>query len=894
MSDKTRYSSADFFRDAKPMLQGVAQVASAVKKAYGPKGHAIKIRPETGKLRYTKRGFLIIDALTPDGRVEARGARMIKLAAGGASQHSGDGAATAAIISEAILHAGESLVAAGTDPFDLESGIALGVNAALRHLKRQAQRRLTPQQITCVATIAADNDSEIGETIGRMIVAGDEPGAIDIMGGPEPGVAVEHGHILMVGPGAGVDLPERMLRARTALRSLDLALDGGVVAGGGAALLHAADALRTLKGASRGETAGIDIVRRALQAPARQLALTAGGDPESIARAVMKRQDFGFGYDVVGHKLGDMYDAGIIDALKVVGGAVQQAGKIACAYVTVPGVLGAGARTVSNFRRRNRDFAGVFPEMFGQVTEPDVDVGQGDPYGDDADEDGGGGGGTPRLADDREPDPGEERGERPVRHLVGRFPERVAIGGFADLMVRVAMTAVAGQSAPIALNEIPAEGLILTISVIAPAFEVEAPATALLLVPAQGDSALVGFRLKAMKEGAAEIHVAAFHGGTKVGDLKLETVIVTGALDGSPASGTASRAVGRFLKRPGEASLLVSHHEPTDTYVFIWGDDQGWKAPVYTKKKFAALSAVVNEAAKNIEAIVRLDYSTDCEVAKRQLRARGIDLWEQLIPPEISDHFIARHEQITRISIYSDDDPFPWEMLYPFRKEPRFDGRRFLVEHVEICRWGHGRMPPAAIPVCRAAFVVADRAALAKADTEVATVTDLLKKWNAALQEKRIEEAQELFALFDQKTVSLLHFACHQSFDDDIGQIFVKNTPVAPTDFNADTVVEEAPFIFMNACRSDRKVPGYTKLGGWARSFLGAGAGAFIGTLWEVRDETAKVFAERLYEELFLADKPFGEALRAARLAVQKEAPGDPTWLAYSFYGDADARVKKL
>lgn len=134
------------------------------------------------------------------------------------------------------------------------------------------------------------------------------------------------------------------------------------------------------------------------------------------------------------------------------------------------------------------------------------------------------------------------------------------------------------------------------------------------------------------------------------------------------------------------------------------------------------------------------------------------------------------------------------------------------------------------------------------------------------------------------------------------GRAFVKyiiamvhNTPVSPTDFaDAELLADAAAFIFLNACRSDRKVPGYTKMGGWANRFLDAGAGAFIGTLWEVRDETAKIFAEKLYEELFLSNKPFGEALSCARAAVRKEAPGDPTWLAYSFYGDSDARVKKI
>jgi CHAT domain-containing protein len=236
-------------------------------------------------------------------------------------------------------------------------------------------------------------------------------------------------------------------------------------------------------------------------------------------------------------------------------------------------------------------------------------------------------------------------------------------------------------------------------------------------------------------------------------------------------------------------------------------------------------------------------------------------------------------------------------MLHPFRKEPPFDAEQFLIEQVEICRWVHSRMAPTSIPVRRADFVVADCAELANASAEVAKLTDLLKKWNEALEleDNKIEAAHQLYDLFKRAVVSLLHFACHQSFDGKIERIIVKNMPVSPDDFNSFRLLADAAaFIFMNACRSDRKVPGYTKMGGWANSFLGAGAGAFIGTLWEVRDKTAEIFAETLYQALLLDDKPIGEALACARMAVKEKAPGDPTWLAYAFYGDTDARLRKI
>jgi len=90
--------------------------------------------------------------------------------------------------------------------------------------------------------------------------------------------------------------------------------------------------------------------------------------------------------------------------------------------------------------------------------------------------------------------------------------------------------------------------------------------------------------------------------------------------------------------------------------------------------------------------------------------------------------------------------------------------------------------------------------------------------------------------------------------------------------------------VFINACRSAGSALVYTEISGWAQSFIRAGAGAFIGTLWLVRDSAAKAFAEAFYGEV-INGSPFGAAVRTARKAT-KSRNGDPTWLAYAAYGD--------
>jgi CHAT domain-containing protein len=98
-----------------------------------------------------------------------------------------------------------------------------------------------------------------------------------------------------------------------------------------------------------------------------------------------------------------------------------------------------------------------------------------------------------------------------------------------------------------------------------------------------------------------------------------------------------------------------------------------------------------------------------------------------------------------------------------------------------------------------------------------------------------------------------------------------------------------SPLVFMNACRTDGQAPLYTTLDGWALRFLKAGAGAFVGSLWEVVDTSASAYASEFYRAV-LAGETLGKAAGMARNTIRNE-PGDPTWLAYTLYGDPAATV---
>lgn len=100
------------------------------------------------------------------------------------------------------------------------------------------------------------------------------------------------------------------------------------------------------------------------------------------------------------------------------------------------------------------------------------------------------------------------------------------------------------------------------------------------------------------------------------------------------------------------------------------------------------------------------------------------------------------------------------------------------------------------------------------------------------------------------------------------------------------------PIVFLNACRVGRRGRGLSGVGGFADAFLRPtserGASVFVGPMWNVKDETAVLFAGKFYEQLLKPDVALVQAVKAARGAAK--ASRDPTWLAYSVYGDPFAR----
>ncbi len=155
--------------------------------------------------------------------------------------------------------------------------------------------------------------------------------------------------VIRVGGATEVEVKERKDRVDDAMHATRAAVEEGILPGGGVALLRATEALKKVKTANDDQKVGVEIVRRAIQAPARQIASNAGEDGSVIVGKILEKDQYSYGFDAQTAEYGNMVSKGIIDPTKVVRAAIQNAASVAGLLITteamvaeIPAKKGAG------------------------------------------------------------------------------------------------------------------------------------------------------------------------------------------------------------------------------------------------------------------------------------------------------------------------------------------------------------------------------------------------------------------------------------------------------------------------------------------------------------------------------------------------------------------------
>jgi len=145
--------------------------------------------------------------------------------------------------------------------------------------------------------------------------------------------------VIKVGGATEVEVKERKDRVDDALHATRAAVEEGIVAGGGVALLYATRSLQGMTGANDDQTRGIDIIRRALQSPVRQIAQNAGHDGAVVAGKLMEQENENWGFNAQTEVYEDLVASGVIDPTKVVRAALQDAASVAALIITTEATI---------------------------------------------------------------------------------------------------------------------------------------------------------------------------------------------------------------------------------------------------------------------------------------------------------------------------------------------------------------------------------------------------------------------------------------------------------------------------------------------------------------------------------------------------------------------------
>ncbi|MEU5962592.1 CHAT domain-containing protein [Micromonospora parva] len=468
----------------------------------------------------------------------------------------------------------------------------------------------------------------------------------------------------------------------------------------------------------------------------------------------------------------------------------------------------------------------------------------------------------------------------PQRLLVARAPTQVPAG--RDLSVEVRLVtegrsvhpdAVAARMRSLLVGD---AGTPVTVTAHAPAgLHADGPLQQTVLVLPDDDPDPIRFGFGARTPGLHRVDVTAWAGGTFLGEVSLEVSVADGGAFRDGQSKTAP--LGTPQARPGEVTMEVRFDG--NRYTFQLRSDAALFAPVVESVTNAPNAAVEN-AIRELQQLAGGGSRYSTSMVREVIRSAGIQLWSELVPADVRDQFWQIGADMSAFTIVTDHDVVPWELLYPLSAE-RDAG--FLVEQVPVVRRTYGQRRYAKVGLRNPRFVVPPKAPTG-AHEEIATIRAIL----GAADSEPITRADELLALINSGALGATHFACHNTFSADGSFIDMDGGRFKPALLAEASIrkllAETGPLVFINACRSAGVAPTYTKMLGWAQQFMSSGAGAFVGTLWAVRSDSSARFATAFYRSL--AD---GATLGAAALAArveQQDDPLDPTWLAYTVYGD--------
>lgn len=477
--------------------------------------------------------------------------------------------------------------------------------------------------------------------------------------------------------------------------------------------------------------------------------------------------------------------------------------------------------------------------------------------------------------------------------LAAEFPEEIVQGETVSLLVYITPRPAAG---PVILIDLPPPTAVDIVVQVRRGFALVERGEGRLIVSAQEETLPLQFRLRGVSTGPGLIRVLAFHQGQPLGVLTLSPRVAERSVTESTAMLEREQALAPASVRLPDLSLLILEEEINGSPALSMRLTATDASLGLNFKKFGPIPLRMEplryfqEFFRDIESLP-LGTPAERRSAKERLEKKGTHLFETLIPPELQAEIWRLHKNISSVQVQSEEPWVPWELCKITGKENgSVIEEPFFYEAFNITRWIPGVPRQEKLSLNKVALIVPRNSGLPYASKERDYMLDLAGPG-------RIVDQVPATSLDVRRTLASgvydgLHFSGHgllRDTDPNRSAIILENGgELTPEDLSgvARNLGQARSVVFLNACKVGRSAMSLTDIGGWARQFLRAGAGVFIGAYWSVYDQPAFGFAQAFYA-LLLRGVPVGQAAQEARLAIKPlDDLGDPTWLAYTVFAD--------
>ncbi|MEQ1731591.1 MAG: CHAT domain-containing protein, partial [Vicinamibacterales bacterium] len=497
-------------------------------------------------------------------------------------------------------------------------------------------------------------------------------------------------------------------------------------------------------------------------------------------------------------------------------------------------------------------------------------------------------------------------------------PAALGVGGEGEIDVRIEVDDANARpltaSTSTAINLVDTIAVIVTIS--GDAIELVDPWMKTVDPPSALRPVSLHFAVRARAVGVASVAVQFMQGSAPLGIVRLSLTV--SATAGAPDARTTLQAVAAAPAPDAKnvLSLFIEEQAQGDhliyRYLLTWDAKQLRYADFASAPFLARAGGVSATPFAYVQSIYRriveraLVSYDDIPVFKQEVQGIGVDMCRQLFSDELARLLWQQRDDLEHVWITSKEAYVPWELLV--LKNPDGVGAkaiddRHLAER-RLLRSLRGRQGSERLALADWRYVLADfpEGSFPQTQNDLALFTDTLPQHGAHVEAIAPDPAQVLAALSEGQ-FDVFHLSGHgEATPERIeeatlilgdrrkpnGQVETIGVTPATVSAQADLTARH-PIIFLNACETGRQAASLTDLGGWPKAFLDAGASAFVGTSWPVRDKPAAAFSRTFYEAL-LDHHTLADAAGEARAAAKKL--GDASWLAYTVYGQPFAKAE--